>query len=133
MNASLKTPLALAAALAASLALPATAQAEAGDWFVRGGVVSVQPESGNGRLAGGALFADIDVILTAPAPGEAPPSLATTGKATFNLLWTYLWMPCITLPFTTGPTGLPVAIQLVGRQHEDTALLDVAAWARSVL
>jgi outer membrane protein len=60
MNASLKTPLALAAALAASLALPATAQAEAGDWFVRGGVASVQPESGNGRLAGGALAADID-------------------------------------------------------------------------
>jgi outer membrane protein len=60
MNASLKTPLALAAALAASLALPATAQAEAGDWFVRGGVASVQPDSNNGTLAGGALAADID-------------------------------------------------------------------------
>ena len=86
-----------------------------------------------GRAAVDALFSDIDVILTAPAPGEAPPSLATTGNAIFNLLWTYLWMPCITLPFTKGPTGLPVGIQLVGRQHEDTALLDVAAWARSVL
>ena len=86
-----------------------------------------------GRAVVDALFDDIDVILTAPAPGEAPLGLETTGKATFNLLWTYLWMPCITLPFTRGPTGLPVGIQLVGRQHEDTALLDVAAWARSVL
>jgi Asp-tRNA(Asn)/Glu-tRNA(Gln) amidotransferase A subunit family amidase len=86
-----------------------------------------------GRAAVDAMFADFDVILTAPAPGEAPLGLGSTGKATFNLLWTYLWMPCITLPFTEGPTGLPVGIQLVGRQHEDTTLLDVAAWARRAL
>ena len=61
-----------------------------------------------GRATVDALFTDIDVILTAPAPGEAPPSLATTGNAIFNLLWTYLWMPCITLPFTKGPNGLPI-------------------------
>ena len=67
------------------------------------------------------MFADIDVILTAPAPGEAPLGLERTGNATFNLLWTYLWMPCVTLPFTAGPKGLPVGIQLVGRQHEDAA------------
>jgi Asp-tRNA(Asn)/Glu-tRNA(Gln) amidotransferase A subunit family amidase len=86
-----------------------------------------------GRAAVDALFGDIDVILTAPAPGEAPLGLETTGKATFNLLWTYLWMPCVTLPFTKGPTGLPVGIQLVGRQHEDATLLDIAGWVRSAL
>src|SRR5882762_2425481 len=86
-----------------------------------------------GRAAVDALFGDFDVILTAPAPGEAPVGLETTGKATFNLLWTYLWMPCVSLPFTKGPTGLPVGIQLVGRQHEDAALLDIAAWVRSAL
>jgi Asp-tRNA(Asn)/Glu-tRNA(Gln) amidotransferase A subunit family amidase len=86
-----------------------------------------------GRAAVDALFDDVDVILTAPAPGEAPVGLATTGKATFNLLWTYLWMPCIGLPFTKGPTGLPVGIQLVGRCHEDAALLDIAAWVRAAL
>ncbi|MGE0424714.1 MAG: amidase [Reyranellaceae bacterium] len=86
-----------------------------------------------GRAAVDALFDDIDVILTAPAAGEAPVGLQSTGRATFNLLWTYLWMPCITLPVATGPTGLPVGIQLVGRQHEDARLLDIAAWARKVL
>jgi len=86
-----------------------------------------------GRAAVDALFSDIDVILTAPARGEAPLGLERTGDATFNLLWTYLWMPCVTLPLTKGPTGLPVGIQLVGRQHEDAGLLDIAAWARSVL
>ncbi len=86
-----------------------------------------------GRARVDALFTDFDAILTAPAPGEAPLGLETTGKATFNLLWTYLWMPCVTLPFTKGPTGLPVGIQLVGRCHEDKALLDIAAWVRSAL
>jgi Asp-tRNA(Asn)/Glu-tRNA(Gln) amidotransferase A subunit family amidase len=86
-----------------------------------------------GRAAVDALFSDFDAILTAPAPGEAPRGLASTGKATFNLLWTYLWMPCVTLPFAEGPTGLPIGIQLVGRQHEDAGLLDIAAWARRAL
>jgi Asp-tRNA(Asn)/Glu-tRNA(Gln) amidotransferase A subunit family amidase len=86
-----------------------------------------------GRAAVDATFSDIDVILTAPAPGEAPLGLERTGNATFNLLWTYLWMPCVTLPYARGPAGLPVGIQLVGRQHEDAALLDMAAWVKGAL
>lgn len=86
-----------------------------------------------GRAAVDALFDDIDAILTAPAKGEAPLGLERTGDATFNLLWTYLWMPCVTLPFTKGPIGLPVGIQLVGRQHEDARLLDIAAWVKGAL
>jgi Asp-tRNA(Asn)/Glu-tRNA(Gln) amidotransferase A subunit family amidase len=86
-----------------------------------------------GRAAVDATFADIDVILTPPARGEAPPGLERTGDATFNLLWTYLWMPCVTLPYTRGPAGLPVGIQLVGRQHEDAKLLDLAAWVQGAL
>ncbi len=86
-----------------------------------------------GRAAVDATFSDIDVILTAPAPGEAPLGLERTGNATFNLLWTYLWMPCVTLPYTRGPAGLPVGLQLVGRQHEDATLLDIAGWVKGAL
>jgi Asp-tRNA(Asn)/Glu-tRNA(Gln) amidotransferase A subunit family amidase len=86
-----------------------------------------------GRAAVDATFSDIDVILTAPAPGEAPLGLERTGNATFNLLWTYLWMPCVALPYTRGPAGLPVGIQLVGRQHEDATLLDIAGWVKGAL
>ena len=71
--------------------------------------------------------------LTAPAPGEAPLGLERTGNATFNLLWTYLWMPCVTMPYTRGPAGLPVGIQLVGRQHEDARLIDIAGWVKGAL
>jgi Asp-tRNA(Asn)/Glu-tRNA(Gln) amidotransferase A subunit family amidase len=42
-------------------------------------------------------------------------------------------MPCVTLPFAKGPIGLPVGIQLVGRQHEDARLLDIAAWVKGAL
>jgi Asp-tRNA(Asn)/Glu-tRNA(Gln) amidotransferase A subunit family amidase len=86
-----------------------------------------------GRAAVDARFADIDAILTAPSPGEAPLGLERTGNATFNLLWTYLWMPCVSLPFGRGPKGLPVGIQLVGRQHEDARLLDIAGWVQGAL
>lgn len=49
-------PLACACALA--LTAPAQAQ-EAGDWTVSAGAHAVAPKSGNGRLAGGALAADV--------------------------------------------------------------------------
>jgi Asp-tRNA(Asn)/Glu-tRNA(Gln) amidotransferase A subunit family amidase len=69
-----------------------------------------------------------DAILTLPAPGQAPRGLASTGSAVFNALWTQLWMPCLTLPAGHGPDDLPVGIQLVGRRHNDTRLLEVGRW-----
>jgi Asp-tRNA(Asn)/Glu-tRNA(Gln) amidotransferase A subunit family amidase len=74
-----------------------------------------------------------DAILTLPAPGEAPKSLASTGDAIFNGLWTLLHMPCLTLPAGAGPDGLPVGIQLVGRRHDDARLLDVGLWVERQL
>jgi Asp-tRNA(Asn)/Glu-tRNA(Gln) amidotransferase A subunit family amidase len=75
------------------------------------------------RWAGG-----FDAILTLPAPGQAPRSLASTGDAIFNGLWTVLHMPCLTLPAGEGPDGLPVGVQLVGRRHADARLLDIGLW-----
>ena len=37
-------------------------------------------------------------------------------------------MPCLTLPAGTGPDGLPVGIQLVGRRHADARLLEIGLW-----
>jgi Asp-tRNA(Asn)/Glu-tRNA(Gln) amidotransferase A subunit family amidase len=42
-------------------------------------------------------------------------------------------MPAVTLPHFTGPTGLPVGVQLVGRRYEDDRHLTVAAWTDRVL
>jgi Asp-tRNA(Asn)/Glu-tRNA(Gln) amidotransferase A subunit family amidase len=69
-----------------------------------------------------------DALLTLPAPGQAPRGLADTGSAVFNAPWTQFAMPCLTLPAGQGPDGLPVGIQLVGRRHQDEALLEVGLW-----
>jgi Asp-tRNA(Asn)/Glu-tRNA(Gln) amidotransferase A subunit family amidase len=106
---------------------------DAGNKIDYAGWVAARTLGERGRAIVDAKFSDIDVILTAPAPGEAPLGLERTGNATFNLLWTYLWMPCVTLPFNRGPKGLPVGIQLVGQQHEDARLIDIAAWVQEVL
>ncbi len=74
-----------------------------------------------------------DAVLTLPAPGQAPKTLASTGDAIFNGLWTLLHMPCLTLPAGKGPDGLPVGVQLVGRRHADARLLDIGLWVESRL
>jgi Asp-tRNA(Asn)/Glu-tRNA(Gln) amidotransferase A subunit family amidase len=75
----------------------------------------------------------IDAVLTPSAPGEAPRGLRSTGTAILNFIWTHLHMPAVTLPHFTGPNGLPVGVQLVGRRYEDDRHLAVAAWADRVL
>ncbi|WP_417728894.1 amidase [Roseovarius sp.] len=70
------------------------------------------------------LFQEVDLILTPAAPGEAPHGLAATGDPLFNRTWTLMLGPCATLPSATGPTGLPVGIQLVGPRNGDAAFLD---------
>jgi Asp-tRNA(Asn)/Glu-tRNA(Gln) amidotransferase A subunit family amidase len=85
------------------------------------------------RAAANDWAGGFDAILTLPAPGQAPKTLASTGDAIFNGLWTLLHVPCLTLPAGKGPDGLPVGIQLVGRRHADARLLDIGLWVESKL
>jgi Asp-tRNA(Asn)/Glu-tRNA(Gln) amidotransferase A subunit family amidase len=74
------------------------------------------------------LFDRYDAIVTPAAPGEAPRGLEATGNPIFNGLWTLCGVPAVTLPLMTGPTGMPVGVQLVGRRGEDAKLLRTARW-----
>lgn len=85
------------------------------------------------RLAFAAATQGLDAILTPSAPGEAPEGLAYTGDATFNLLWTLLHGPNVTIPGGTGPKGLPLGVQLVGRLGEDPKVLAAARWVQAAL
>jgi len=75
----------------------------------------------------------IAALLTPSAQGEAPRGLSSTGTASFNYLWTHLHMPAVTLPHFTGPNGLPVGVQFIGRRYEDDRHLTFSAWADQVL
>lgn len=73
------------------------------------------------------LFGDCDVLITQAAPGEAPTGLGSTGKAAYNIRWTLLGAPSISVPAGFGPSGLPIGVQLVVRPGEDAKLLTYAA------
>ena len=79
------------------------------------------------------IFREYDAILTFATPGEAPAGLHSSGDATFNRPWSLLGFPCISLPAGTGPTELPIAIQLVGAPSEDERLLRAAIWLERML
>jgi len=76
-----------------------------------------------------AAMEGLDVLVTPSAPGEAPAGLEWTGDPAFNFIWTSLHVPCVTVPAGTGPNGLPLGIQIVGRAGDDRAVL---AWAQFV-
>jgi Asp-tRNA(Asn)/Glu-tRNA(Gln) amidotransferase A subunit family amidase len=79
------------------------------------------------------LMADTDVILTPSAPGAAPHGLGSTGKPTFNRLWTLLGPPCINVPGLADRSGLPLGMQIVGRFARDRVALEAAAFLERVL
>jgi amidase len=98
---------------------------------------AVTPEAYAGALArtrearqrAGEAFAGIDALLTASAPGEAPPAHEGTGDPALNRIWTLLGAPSLHLPFARGAAGLPLGVQLVGAPGADGALLATGGWA----
>jgi Asp-tRNA(Asn)/Glu-tRNA(Gln) amidotransferase A subunit family amidase len=79
------------------------------------------------------FFGGCDAILTPAAPGEAPAGLGYTGNPVFNRMWTLLGTPCAALPAYWGDSGLPTAVQLVGRLGDDARLLGCAAFLERAL
>ena len=75
----------------------------------------------------------IDVLLTPSAPGAAPHGLGSTGKPTFNRLWTLLGTPCINVPGLFDSSGLPLGVQIVGRFARDRLALEAAAFLQRAL
>ncbi|MGZ0188487.1 MAG: amidase [Alphaproteobacteria bacterium] len=80
-----------------------------------------------------AAFADVDVLLTPAAPGEAPEGLDFTGAPEFNRIWTFVGAPCVTTPGLLGPKGLPVGIQVIGGLGDDGRAIAAAGWLQHVL
>lgn len=85
------------------------------------------------RGALGQAFADCDVLLTFSAPGAAPHSLASTGQARFNRLWTLMGSPCVNVPGLTDPAGLPVGVQVVAPFGRDEVALEAASFIEAAL
>lgn len=68
-----------------------------------------------------------DAIITPAATGPAPKGLEATGNPVFNAMWTYLGVPCVTVPLLEVD-GMPVGVQLVSERHDDGRLLRNSRW-----
>jgi Asp-tRNA(Asn)/Glu-tRNA(Gln) amidotransferase A subunit family amidase len=79
------------------------------------------------RQALSAQFARVDALLTPATTGEAPGS-ESTGSPIFCTIWTLCGQPALTLPLLTGPSGLPLGVQLVGARQDDARLFRTADW-----
>jgi Asp-tRNA(Asn)/Glu-tRNA(Gln) amidotransferase A subunit family amidase len=99
-----------------------------------GDTITAQQHEANVERAAGmyhnvdSWFDRFDIILTPSAPGEAPFADQGTGDPLFGRVWTLFGLPCVHLPFATGPHGLPVGLQAVGRRGEDYKTLCIADW-----
>ena len=71
-------------------------------------------------------FCGFDLLITPSANGKAPPDLTTIGETYLNRVWTAVHSPCISLPLFTGPTNLPIGLQLIGPLGKDEQFLHVA-------
>ena len=80
-----------------------------------------------------AAMEGLDVLVTPSAPGEAPAGIEWTGDPAFNFIWTSLHVPCVTVPAGMGRNGLPLGIQIVGREGDDRAVLAWAQWVAAAI
>ena len=65
-----------------------------------------------------------DFVICPSAASTAPLGLHETGSASFNMAWTWLHTPVVTLPIALDTqTGLPLGLQMVGKRHQDDKLL----------
>jgi amidase len=79
------------------------------------------------------VYRDYDVLISPAATGEAPAGFGSTGNPVFGLTWTLMHGPAITIPVFTGPTGLPLGLQVTGPRSADARTLIVAEWIRRTL
>lgn len=78
-------------------------------------------------------LAQVDVAITPAAPGAAPRDRTTTGSARFNAPWTLCGTPTLALPIRLDAAGLPLSLQVIGREEHEEALLAVGGWLESIL
>ncbi len=85
------------------------------------------------------MLRDFDVLITPSATGEAPAGLSaigptgSLGPAAFQQMWTMLHTPAISVPVFTGPTGLPMGLQVIAPRQEDARALFWAHWVHRTL
>jgi Asp-tRNA(Asn)/Glu-tRNA(Gln) amidotransferase A subunit family amidase len=85
------------------------------------------------RLRVSGLFADCDALLVPSTDTTAPATLETTGTPKFQAPWSCAGVPVVSIPCGLASDGMPVGLQLVGRENQDEALLVTAEWCEKAI
>ncbi|MBR0696002.1 amidase [Bradyrhizobium lablabi] len=85
------------------------------------------------RQALGAVFDEVDVLLTLSAAGAAPKGLSSTGDPRYNRLWTLMGVPCVNVPAHIAEGGLPVGVTVIARFGGDAQALTAAGFIEDAL
>jgi len=75
----------------------------------------------------------VDAIATITSPTTALKGLEKTGDASFCIPATLLGLPAVSVPSGFSDDFLPYGLQLIGRSHDDLALLNTAQWVSTIL
>ncbi len=88
-------------------------------------------------ISSGLVQKDLDErklsCLITPATVGTATDPSTTGDPAFNSPWSYTGLPTVSFPIGLAADGLPLAIQLVGRDECDDDLLDAAEWCEDAI
>lgn len=79
------------------------------------------------RSALGALVGEVDGFVTLSSLGPAPLGLGSSGDAVFNVPFTALGVPALSLPLLKA-SGMPVGFQLAGFPNRERSLSGIAAF-----
>src|SRR3569833_834808 len=65
------------------------------------------------------MFTQCDILIAPSAAGEAIADIVSISNSAFNRIWTLMHVPCVTIPAIAGPHGMPIGLQVVGRDGSD--------------
>jgi Asp-tRNA(Asn)/Glu-tRNA(Gln) amidotransferase A subunit family amidase len=71
--------------------------------------------------------------LSKAADGDSLARFVVDTWTIFGLAWTLMHGPAVTLPVFTGPSGLPIGLQVTGPRGADAKTLLAAEWIRRAL
>lgn len=74
------------------------------------------------------LLVEHEALITLSAPTEATRLEDGSGSGVMSMPWSLCGLPTISLPLLRGSHGLPIGVQLIGRQGRDAELLQIAGW-----
>lgn len=72
---------------------------------------------------------DAFTVMMTPATTDHAPSPETTGSPRFNLPWSFLEYPTVSVPSGWSTSGLPHAVQFIAQDNNEAHLLASATWA----